>query len=338
LGDIGKAICNVAKAAAPAIAHAVQKAAPVVAAVADSVLGVSSMVNDFKTIVNPNVSWSSRLLSLADLTMNAAMDVSMVMGTGEAARTAYMGLKTGAKLAGKEVEHVVADEAEHLATKELENVGEKSVADAVKGAACSFAGNTPVATPDGSRPIATIKVGDQVLAVDGANGKVTAKTVQQVFVNQDADLVNVTIAPVQTTPQGSSTSTTKQQDAAVAAHGAQAPPAETLQTTSEHPFLTAELGWVAAGDLQLGEHVRRIDGSLGVVVAVAVTPGIAARYNLTVQDDHTYLVGQGQWVVHNTCGGNAISKFFKNEKVQGALSGFGIGAMLYLILKKPAKR
>ncbi len=75
---------------------------------------------------------------------------------------------------------------------------------------------------------------------------------------------------------------------------------ETLHTTTEHPFLTADRGFVAAQTLRVGEQVVRGDGGAGVVTAVGVTPGAAVRYNLTVQDLHTYLVGDDQWVVHNS--------------------------------------
>ncbi len=29
--------------------------------------------------------------------------------------------------------------------------------------------------------------------------------------------------------------------------------------------------------------------------------GVAMMYNLTVQQDHTFVVGAGQWIVHNVC-------------------------------------
>jgi hypothetical protein len=88
----------------------------------------------------------------------------------------------------------------------------------------------------------------------------------------------------------------------VAAHGSQAPPAaETVHTTTEHPFLTTDRGWVDAQDLVPGERVQQLDGSVGVVVSLRVVAGTAVRYNLTVQDVHTFAVGTDQWVVHN-CG------------------------------------
>jgi hypothetical protein len=130
--------------------------------------------------------------------------------------------------------------------------------------------------------------------------------VQHVLIHHDTNLLDVTLSTATTLPKvsqpGQDASARKQQQAAVAAHGSQAPPtSETIHTTTEHPFLTQELGWVDASDLKPGEHVRRMDGSLGVVIGVTVVAGEAVRYNLTVAHDHTFLVGADQWVVHN-CG------------------------------------
>ena len=114
----------------------------------------------------------------------------------------------------------------------------------------------------------------------------------------------MTIAP-ETQPSTAITapSAMKQRTADVQAHGSQAPPAaETLRTTDEHPFLTTDRGFVSAEDLRVGEQIRQLDGGYGVVVALQHIFGVAVRYNLTVQDDHTYAVGADQWVVHNTDG------------------------------------
>jgi len=34
---------------------------------------------------------------------------------------------------------------------------------------------------------------------------------------------------------------------------------------------------------------------------ISVVPGTMTMYNLEVTNDHTFTVGTGQWVVHNTC-------------------------------------
>ena len=149
-------------------------------------------------------------------------------------------------------------------------------------------------------------MGDQVTAYDSTTGKAQPETVQHVFINHDDNLLDVTIADAK--PTTAIDPKNKQQDAAVAAHGSQAPPSsETIHTTTEHPFLTNDRGFVDAVKLVPGEHVTKLDGSLGVVVTVTIVPGQAVRYNLTVQDEHTFAVGQGQWVVHNnTCNPNDI--------------------------------
>lgn len=43
---------------------------------------------------------------------------------------------------------------------------------------------------------------------------------------------------------------------------------EQVTTTPEHPFYTRERGWVEAGELRLGEQVRRLDGGYGEVRSV----------------------------------------------------------------------
>jgi len=170
----------------------------------------------------------------------------------------------------------------------------------------SFAPETPVATPSGEQAIASLNVGDQVEAYDPTTGISKAEPIQHVFINHDTNLVDVTLANDKpTTPAMQQ----KQQQTATAAHDSQAPPSsETIHTTTEHPFLTNDRGFVDAVKLVSGEHVTKLDGSLGVVVAVQVVPGQATRYNLTVKDIHTYAVGIDQWVVHNVgCNRSALN-------------------------------
>jgi hypothetical protein len=46
-------------------------------------------------------------------------------------------------------------------------------------------------------------------------------------------------------------------------------------------------------------HVLRADGQYGVITGYRVVPGSSVMYNLEVQQDHTFVVGSGEWVVHN---------------------------------------
>jgi hypothetical protein len=76
---------------------------------------------------------------------------------------------------------------------------------------------------------------------------------------------------------------------------------EWLETTPEHPFYIEGKGWVAAGDLLPGDKVRKADGSSGVIETVEIVQRQKLMYNLTVEQAHTFFVGQQRWLVHNTC-------------------------------------
>jgi hypothetical protein len=72
-------------------------------------------------------------------------------------------------------------------------------------------------------------------------------------------------------------------------------------STPEHPFYTAEGEWVPAAALLARDQVRKADGSFGTVEGVASVQQPRAMYNLTVDQVHTFFVGDGQWLVHNRC-------------------------------------
>jgi deoxycytidylate deaminase len=74
-----------------------------------------------------------------------------------------------------------------------------------------------------------------------------------------------------------------------------------MHTTTNHPWLTADRGWLPAGFLHLGEPVQRADGATATVVAIQIVPGSEEMWDLTVANVHTFAVGTGEYVVHN-CG------------------------------------
>ena len=78
---------------------------------------------------------------------------------------------------------------------------------------------------------------------------------------------------------------------------------EIIHTTDEHPFLVMDDNqycWVEAQHLNIGNKVVASDGSFGVVEAITVIEEPQTMYNLTVALAHTFVVSDGQWVVHNT--------------------------------------
>lgn len=75
---------------------------------------------------------------------------------------------------------------------------------------------------------------------------------------------------------------------------------ETLGVTGYHPFYDESLGWTQVQNLYSGETLRGADGDL-TVVSVTRKPGTDRVYNMTVESDHVYYVGDFPALVHNSC-------------------------------------
>ena len=154
----------------------------------------------------------------------------------------------------------------------------------VCGVGLSFTPTTKVATKQGEQAIGTLKVGEQVWAYNPKTKKMELQPILHVWINHDNDLVDLTVTK------------------ATQGKGAK-PTSEVLHTNKKHPFLTVEKGFVQVGQIKLGMHVVEADGQVGVISGWKVVPGVKVMYNLEVQQDHTYTVGVGQWIVHNSdCG------------------------------------
>ncbi len=126
-------------------------------------------------------------------------------------------------------------------------------------------------TEDGFKPISQIRKGDKVLAYDEATGTTGYFPVEQVWAHVDLRIEYLTLD------------------------------GETVTTTPEHPFFTKERGWVAAGALWRGAHIRKADGSYGTVEKIEIVQRAQTMYNLTVSEAHTFFVGVEEWLVHNDC-------------------------------------
>ncbi len=75
---------------------------------------------------------------------------------------------------------------------------------------------------------------------------------------------------------------------------------ETLGITGFHLVYTEDRGWVEASQLQMGERVQGADGDL-TVTSLIRDPGVHQVYNMTVETDHVYYVGDLPALVHNNC-------------------------------------
>ncbi|MBC9731554.1 polymorphic toxin-type HINT domain-containing protein, partial [Streptomyces sp. TRM68367] len=155
--------------------------------------------------------------------------------------------------------------------------------DKIAGGTCSFSPDTKVLMDHGkTKAIGKIKPGDKVQAADPKTGKHQGtRMVTATWVNHDHDLVDITIR----TPDGGTA---------------------TLRTTANHPFYDKSTHkWTPAAKLLPGHDLQTPNGrGLVRVKKITLTIGTAFRYNLTVEQLHTYyvLAGKVAVLVHNTCG------------------------------------
>ncbi|MFD4501540.1 ricin-type beta-trefoil lectin domain protein [Streptomyces sp. NPDC058457] len=221
-----------------------------------------------------------------------------LLGEGEgAAEGDVSGVAAGAAGAGAKALDEAASDVEDLAALKRANAQERAKeadAEATKpdepssgtskggtkpSSRCSFSPDTPVLMDGGkTKPIGKIKTGDKVESANPDTGKHQgARTVQHVWINHDQDLLDLTIR----TKDG---------------HTA------TLHTTANHPFWDDTTHtWVAAGKLHTGDALNTATNGHAYVVTSQPTPGTANRWNLTVQELHTYyvLAGTTPILVHN---------------------------------------
>jgi RHS repeat-associated protein len=156
-------------------------------------------------------------------------------------------------------------------------------ADNAVGAFCSFSEDTLVSTEDGLVPISEVELDDYVLAYNEETGEIGYYPVVAIWAHEDPVIVYLTID------------------------------GETIETTPEHPFYTAEGEWVPAAGLQPGDEIRTAGWGSGTVEKVRFSLRPQVMYNFTVAAAHTYFVGEYQWLVHNDCIGEFLGKMVSSD-------------------------
>ncbi|MFG2908707.1 polymorphic toxin-type HINT domain-containing protein [Kitasatospora sp. NPDC048286] len=144
----------------------------------------------------------------------------------------------------------------------------------------SFPAGTRVLMGDGStRPIETVKAGDEVLATDPATGLTAPRRVSAtIYTPDDRDFTDVSLGTGQS-----------------------------LTSTDHHPFWSEnQKQWIDAADLKTGDELRDPAGQPQRIESVRHWNTLQPAYNLTVDDLHTYyvLAGETPVLVHNAevCG------------------------------------
>ena len=75
-----------------------------------------------------------------------------------------------------------------------------------------------------------------------------------------------------------------------------------VDATTSHPFYVVGRGWVAAGDLVVGDAIQALSGDAVVVTGLRLEKldSPIPVYNLDVEGFHSYFVAGGV-LVHNGC-------------------------------------
>lgn len=130
-----------------------------------------------------------------------------------------------------------------------------------------FGAGTPVRTLDGSRPIESIRTGDQVLTQDTATGKLSFTPVLAVYHNKPAATLRLVIG------------------------------SESVAATPIHRFWKAGHGWTTARELKPGDVVRTVGGTARV--GSVETDRVQPVFNLEVAEGQSFFVGGPGVLVHD---------------------------------------
>ena len=155
-----------------------------------------------------------------------------------------------------------------------------------------FEAGTPIATESGTTAIENIAVGDMVWSYDYITGEKSLKPVTATSVRETDDLIYISIG------------------------------GETIVTTPEHPFYVVNDdkydGYVGAKHLTAGDCIQTADGGYLTIDAIEhkTLDEPITVYNFTVDDNHSYYVGENELLVHNaSCG--MQNKTVKNAAKNG---------------------
>ncbi|WP_198173017.1 DUF6443 domain-containing protein [Hymenobacter ginkgonis] len=225
---------------------------------------------------------------------------------GSVAKDAAIGAVAGVggHLAGKAIGAVASRLSRGAATEAEAGAG--SAARGAKAPCGCFTAGTGISTRRGHKYIEQVQVGDSVWAYNERTRQTALRPVTHLF-RHERDTVYVL-------------------------HTATG---EALRTTSDHPFYVRGQ-WVRVKRLRVGDSLVSQSGQRHVLRRIDLKPEHVTVYNFTVDELHTYFVGQNAILVHNSgpcptgasAGGAFNPKSFADELVSINKTTEGGGALL----------
>lgn len=162
------------------------------------------------------------------------------------------------------------------------------ISGAIKPAAC-FVGNTLIDTRGGKKEIKDIKVGDYVFSYDTISKQYGYKKVIETFKNKTNVLTHIFIGNNE------------------------------IVATPNHPFYDYDKDiFIRANYLNNNISLLKSNGEITHLnnIITTNTNEDTYVYNFTVEDYHTYFVGDDEILVHNKCDGEFTKRQMKNERVK----------------------
>jgi hypothetical protein len=132
-----------------------------------------------------------------------------------------------------------------------------------------FVEGTRVHVSDGGLiPIERIDIESKLLSCNTEAGKISIGTVTRLFKATSAEIITIVFGE------------------------------EKLRCTPRHRFFT-DSGWLAARHLSPGIKVRSLGGEMRPILAISNEPAEIPVFNMRVDSQHTYFVGETGYLVHN---------------------------------------
>ena len=155
----------------------------------------------------------------------------------------------------------------------LENITENLNVYAYYTSSVCFVAGTKVLTEEGLINIEEIKIGTKVYSMNEETGEIELKLVKNTFKNLvDKNMCKVYIN------------------------------GEVIESTSGHTYYEVNKGWIKASELEKGDTLLKKDGNKIIVDELEIIEfngNLNTVYNIEVEDNHNYFVGENSVLVHN---------------------------------------